>query len=167
MLDASLKTSPNPAAARAGCRIAQFKIYDQKAGVKTDLRTFKTCFYAGYALRGGLALGARGWTRAATNSLSFTARLVLFCRHRCLKSALPPDVPIPERLAHCRPPECALLHAELQSRHSSLRSAPGKWRFGFLSLLSRHIYCSWFTGLRREYSNNCSNVNRYPGTHVQ
>ncbi len=27
-------------------------------------------FYAGYALRGGLALGARGWTRAATSSLS-------------------------------------------------------------------------------------------------
>ena len=70
-------------------------------------------------------------------------------------------------LGCCRLPGCALLHAELQSRHSSLRSAPEKWQFGFLFLLSRHIYCSWFTGLRREYSNNCSNVNRYPGTHVQ
>src|SRR5260221_8808963 len=94
----------------------------------------------------------------------FTARPVLFCHHHCLWSALPPDEPLPKQLERRRLPGCAPLPATLRSPHSNPRSVPGKWQFGFPSLLSRHIYCSLFTGLRREYSNYCAKVNHDPGT---
>src|SRR6185312_10985222 len=35
------------------------------------------------------------------------------------------------------------------------------------SFIASYILFMGLTGLRREYSNYCSNVNQYPGTHVQ
>src|SRR5579864_2386876 len=164
-----LSTSTNSRRGSPWQDYSKFKICCQKAGVKTagsaNVQTW--AFLCRWRVAWGTRLGGEGMYARGDEQPVFTARPVWFCHHRCWKSALPPDVPLPERLTCCRLPGCALPLATLQSRHSSLRSAPGKWRFGFLSLLSRHIYCSWFTGLRREYSNNCSKVNRYPGTHVQ
>src|SRR5512142_1195499 len=98
------------------------------------------------AFNGGLALGERGERLRRRTACSFTAKPVLSCHHRWLCSALPPDEPLPVHYLR-RLQGCALPPATLRSPHSSLRSAPGRWRFGFLSLLSRHIYWSLFTGL--------------------
>src|SRR6185312_1606127 len=165
----SLKRPPiPPQLAPAGGLLESQNWSPKKAGVKPICeRLSRGPFYAACAVAWGTRPGGEGMDARGDEQPAFTARPVWFCHHRCLKSALPPDVPLPERQRHCRLPGCALLHAGLRSRHSIQRSAPGKWQFGFLSLLSRHIYCSWFTGLRREYSNNCSNVNGYTGTHVQ
>jgi hypothetical protein len=72
LADASPKLSANPVAACASQRIdgksklIVKKLYQNRSA---NVQTW-ALFYAGCALRGGLALGARGWTRAATNSLS-------------------------------------------------------------------------------------------------
>src|SRR6185437_11595635 len=146
--DALSKRPPNAARLAPDFRITQSsKSIVKKAGIKTAGSTANVSdvgFLCRLRVAWGTRQGSEGMNARGDEQPVFTAKPVLFYHRHCLKSAQPPDVPLPKRLAHCRLPVCALPHATLQSRHSSLRSAPGKWRFGFLSLLSRHIYCSWF-----------------------
>jgi hypothetical protein len=128
-----------------------------------DRRTFRLGALYWAALSGGPPQDERGDTCGLVLPV-FTAKPVLSCHHRCWWSALPPDVPLRVRLARRRLPGFGLQPATPRSLHSNPRSAPGKWRFGFLSLYRVIYIVHCFTGLRREYSNNSAIVNQYPGT---
>src|SRR4029077_18362473 len=65
----------------------------------------------------------------------------------CLLSAPLRDGQLPSYPLH-RLPGSGQPPEGLRSPPADQRSAPGKWRFDFLSLLSRHIYWSWFRASR-------------------